>query len=216
MFLEPNREVTDEQIMAVNMVSWLINKLKSYSPLLNDFVAAGDATRGEMYWPSFCTLFVELLLSSNDYLRANVFLGETSVVSLREIRKACELLWCVLDNFLRIRVNLDQTFRNREFLHFWLLQTALQISLVNTYCLRLSAKHRIEYLIRIHVKWNTIRQRFPSHVVKEFMSLRLDQPTSVVKSEAFDELAAYIVKDLNNPTLREGRERMVKVKRRCR
>ena len=197
LYLAKDR-VNDELLMSLSMINWLVKKLKvNVQPLKEDFRAVHDATEGEVYWPSFSTLLLELFLFSNEFLRYDVYCGDMSVVSLREIRKACELIWCVFHDFLyRVRAELERP--ETPFLFFDYLNRAVKISLINTYCLRLNSDNRSLYLRRIQSKWNEVRKRFPDHIHPNFFPFLDDQPRSFAKTEiygVFDELARYILKD---------------------
>ena len=116
----PDRKIiTDEYIMASSMVSWLIGKLVDIQDLRLDFKRSGDGTEGEVFMPKFQSLLVELLLESQQFLRHDVYLDEISVVSLRDIRKACELIFLVFYDFwCQIRIKLQAEHLRREFPFF--------------------------------------------------------------------------------------------------
>ena len=183
--------------MALSISYWLVGKLKNVSALRAEFRRAGDGTLGEQYWPSFVTLLVELLLDSNDFLRQNVYKGEISVVSIREIRKACDLIFCVFTRFLcQVRAELEKS--RSVFPYFDYLDTSLKVSLINTFCLRLTASHRSDFIVRIHRKWNEVRSRFPEHLDSHFFPPLTSNPSAYDNSEvyvAFDELCQFILKD---------------------
>ena len=199
MFLTPNEPITDELLTALSITSWLVEQLKQSPPLREDFRNAGDATEGEyMYWQSFQTLVVELLLESNKLLRETVYKGEVSVVSVRDIRRTCELLETVFTRFLcDVRAELEKS-RSR-FPYFGYLDTSLKVSLIDNYCLRLTSRHRAKYLQRIHRKWNAVRQRFPEHIDPNFLPnpnpLLEDGYNSSEIYSAFDDLCKFILKD---------------------
>ena len=176
----------------------MVEKLKTVTPLRNDFREARDATEGEHYWQSFVTLVVELLLESHNFLRENVYQGEISVVSVRDIRRTCELLDCVFTRFLcGVRAGLEKS--RAQFPYFDYLDTSLKVSLVDNFCLRLTSHHRTEYLQRIHRKWNTVRRRFPAHVDPLFLPLLNPLPFNEYNNSeiymAFDDLCKFILKD---------------------
>eukprot|EP01105_Mastigella_eilhardi_P007620 TRINITY_DN1911_c0_g3_i2.p1 TRINITY_DN1911_c0_g3~~TRINITY_DN1911_c0_g3_i2.p1 ORF type:complete len:3679 (-),score=783.02 TRINITY_DN1911_c0_g3_i2:52-10641(-) len=193
--------VTDELLMATSMVSWLIRRLENVQELRSDFQRAGDGTQGDAFWLPFRTLLVELLLESQQFLRKDVYLGEASVVSLRDIRKACELVDLVFTQFwCQIRVRLEKENLKKPFPYFRFLTSAVHVALVNTYCLRLDSSRRLGYLIRVQVRWSIVRGWFCLHPC--FMP---DPPPAALSPsydrcelyESFNEFATYVARGLD-------------------
>eukprot|EP01125_Pyxidicula_operculata_P010465 TRINITY_DN343_c0_g3_i1.p1 TRINITY_DN343_c0_g3~~TRINITY_DN343_c0_g3_i1.p1 ORF type:complete len:4704 (-),score=480.58 TRINITY_DN343_c0_g3_i1:101-14212(-) len=197
--IKTRNEVSDELILATNMVSWLIKKLSNDTALLNTFKRAGDGTGGLATWIQFRTIVVELLLASQDFIRHDVYLDELSSVSIRDIRKACELVWLVYHQFLRKRGMLNKEFVSNEFSEFDSLTSAVHIALISTYCLRLDSHRRFIYLTRIHSVWNQVRSTI-TMLHRSFLPAPAVNPTSYESSDlykSFNDLAIYIIQDLD-------------------
>lgn len=198
LLIKNRAKVTDELLMASSMASWLIRKLENVRELRNDFRKAGDGTEGSAFWVKFRTIFVELLLISQHFLRHDVYMDEISVVSLRDIRKACELVELVI-SFWSVRANLQKEHLSCNFPYFKFLANAVHVALVNTYCLRLDSDRRLSYLIRVQKHWATVREWF-SDIHPEFMPSPAPTCPSYDECEiykSFNELATYMVTDLD-------------------
>ncbi|KAH3762020.1 E3 ubiquitin-protein ligase RNF213 [Pelomyxa schiedti] len=202
LVIQGRDNITDELLMASSMVSWLINKLDNIQVLRNDFKQAGDGTQGEAFWIKFRTLLVDLLLTSQDFIRHDVYLDEISVVSLRDIRKGCELVALVFETFwCQVRAKLQEEQLVGPFPYFRFLTNAVHIALVSTYCLRLDSSKRLSYLIRVQTRWNTVRGWFPG-LNPNFMPG--PPPASLAASydscelyQSFNEFATYLAQDLD-------------------
>jgi len=197
LLLSDMTKVSDEHLMASSMVDWLIRKLDRVQELGADFKASGDSV-GEGTWRKFRTILVELLIVSQSHIRDVVYLKEISAVSLRDIRKACGLIWLVFNEFMCRRALLQTDLLKQPFPYFKFLTIAVQTALVNTYCLRLDTIRRHNYLVRIHVAWANVRARF-SDIHPALLPAPQANPASYQTSEiyqAFDELATYIAQDL--------------------
>lgn len=202
MLVKGREFITDELIMASSMVSWLIRRLENVQELRGNFKKAHDNSEGEAYWLAFRTLLVELLLESQHFLRHDVYLDEISVVSLRDMRKACELIGLIFIEFwVEVRSKLQSQQLNSNFPYFDFLMNAVHVALVNTYCLRLDTKRRLSYLVRIQSRWAVVRGWF-SDLPNDFMCS--PPPASLAATydecemyQSFNELATYIIKDLD-------------------
>jgi len=192
------RTVTDELLLATHMVDSICNQIQFIPGLLEDFTNAGDSTGGTQYFVCLRTVLVELLLDSQRYLRQDVYSGEVSVVSLRDMRRACDLVILVLCKFYEVRAQLDPKILEQPFAYFHALSVAVHIALVVTYCLRLDSAHRLSYLVRIHNKWGVERSEFKS-LNPSFLPAPAVEPVHYETStlyESFDEFATFVVSSM--------------------
>jgi hypothetical protein len=195
--------VSDELLMAKSIVSWLIRKLELIPELRAEFKSVGDGTEGDAYWIKFRTILVELLLASQEFLHHDVYLDEISVVSLRDMRKACELIYYVFETFFcRVIAELQTESLFVENRYFKWLTSAVHIALVNTYCLRLDSDKRRNYLVCIVAHWSTVRGWFSgsSHMHANFLTEPSPHITSYDECDlykSFNGLAVLIVRDLD-------------------
>ena len=204
MISNDHDDLSDEFILATNMVSSLIEKLDGISDLKKEFKNAGDGTFGDNYWIYFRSILVELLLESQKFIRHDVYLDELSAVSLRDIRKACSLIWFIFNDILLLRERLNPKYLpHSKFPHFELLTDACSISLICTYCLRLDSTRRYNYLSKIHDTWNKVRNRLNkiNNNILHDCFLKAPQNLSAYEKselyECFDELASFIIKDFD-------------------
>lgn len=191
--------VSDEQQMACHMAQWLVKLLMEFEPLNRTFSRVGDSTQGDArFWLPFRTILVELLLHSQQHLRQRVYLNESSAVSLRDMRKACNLIRTIFIDFWRARVDLQPEVQQQydaNCCYFHFLTASVHCGLVITYCLRLDFERRSNYLTEIHSKWNAVRQRFPT-LHPNFMASPAANPASANESELYrslDDLARFVL-----------------------
>jgi hypothetical protein len=144
ILLEGRKIISDELLLASNMVSWLISKLSENCNLQKEFQLAHECTK-EAYWIEFRSLLVHLLLKSQYFIRTNVYLGEVSSVSLRDMRKCCELVYVIFNDILCLSAKLEAK-QGKKVNYFRLLNIAFHCGLINTYCLRLDTVCFFSYL----------------------------------------------------------------------
>eukprot|EP01133_Synstelium_polycarpum_P014536 gene14536-17171_t len=197
ILIKDRATISDELIVASSMVQWLIESLRKEPGLLDNFRTAGDGTLGDAYWIKFRTIMVELLLVSQSFIRHDVYLDEISVVSLRDMRKMCELVKVIyLEFWCETRAKLETVHLDKPFPYFKFLTNAVQVALVNSYCLRLDAPRRHTYLVRIQTHWTNVRSRY-TDIHHGFMENPSALSSSYDTMELYSSFATYIAQGLD-------------------
>lgn len=187
-------EISDEMQLSCHMVQWLEQHLRGSKKLLLSFSDAGDADDGNaMFWLPFRTIVVELVSQSQRFLREQVYFHETSVVSIRDIYKACDVVRAVFLEFWPIRERLQHGADHIS--PFRCLTESLHCALITTYCLRLDETRRARYVQFIHREWCVARERFPK-LHADFLPAPALDPSTAQHSDmyiSFCDLASFVV-----------------------
>ncbi|CEM05731.1 unnamed protein product [Vitrella brassicaformis CCMP3155] len=186
--------VTDESLYAEAICAYspVEKKLRSDAAFLDELRAFGGT---ETYWRHLRTLIVALVSQAQYFVRHDIYKGDTSAVSLRDIRRCIDMIPVILDLIDKKAQSKVAKTVETGGTRAMKVSAALQTSLTICYALRLPRERRPEFAAEMTKTWESVRGHF-ENTNEGFFPV----PNTEHFEAPFFELAEFVADQLIRPS----------------